>query len=155
MERLEKIGRRTLSDRRKHSAPLVSRYTFTGGRRRTVRRKADRKRYIIKDSYSSELFIAIFIILTLTLADSYFTLKIIHESLGIEANPIMAFYLGYGNTTFILVKFFMTAKSLILLFIFRDFSSIKHYLATIILIYFAIILYQLNMIYKLVPRIFN
>jgi hypothetical protein len=46
-------------DRRRRTTPLISRYTFTGGRRRTVRRITDRGRHLLVDFYSPRLMVAL------------------------------------------------------------------------------------------------
>ena len=50
-------------DRRVKPTPFLSRFTLTGGRRKTVRRQHDRRKHIFVDLYDTRLFLAIFALL--------------------------------------------------------------------------------------------
>jgi hypothetical protein len=66
-------------DRRRRTTPLISRYTFTGGRRRTVRRITDRGRHLLVDFYSPRLMVALLAVLLFNYIDSYMTLTLLQN----------------------------------------------------------------------------
>jgi hypothetical protein len=144
----EEANRRFLSDRRKRPTPFISRYTFIGGRRRTIRRDSERKKYVFVDLYSPYLFLALLFLLILNVSDSYLTLTLIKENVVAEANPIMAFFLQYGHVRFFMAKFLITAIPLFILCICKNFSITKASLVSAIFIYLSIIAYELNILFQ-------
>ncbi|MEW6214764.1 MAG: DUF5658 family protein [Nitrospirota bacterium] len=151
----EKTDRRIVSDRRKRSTPFISRHTFIGGRRKTVRRKADKKKYIFVDLYSTYLLIILLFLIVLNLCDGYFTLILIKENTVIEANPVMAFYLEYGNVSFVMLKFLINIVSLFIFCLCKNFSIARVSLVFAIIIYLSIVIYELNIIYEFYPHFFK
>lgn len=144
----EKNQRRVAHNRRKNPANLLCKYTVIGGRRRSARRKEDRKKYVVLDSYSSRLWIVLLSVLFLCVVDAYLTMLLLDTGIAEEANPIMAFYLGYGPQPFIIMKLLLTATPLFFFCLFKDFTITKISLASSIIIYFSIVLYELAIIYK-------
>jgi hypothetical protein len=142
----EKTDRRIFPDRRKRPTPFISRYTFIGGQRRAVRRKKDLKKDYFVDVYSTKLFVAVLSLLILSLFDSCFTLTLIKENIAIEANPIMASYLNFGDISFLIGKFIITTVSVIILCICKNFPFTKVFLVSAIIIYMAIVMYELSII---------
>jgi len=147
----EKTDIRIVPDRRKRPTPFICRFTFSGGRRKTVRRESDKKKHILVDSYSTYLLITILFLLILNLFDSYFTLTLISGDIAVEANPIMALYLEFDDVSFVALKFLITAVSLFGFCLCRNFSISKVFLAAAIVIYLFIVLYELNIVYKFSP----
>jgi len=149
---VEETVRRVLSDRRKRPTPLMSRYSFLSGRRKTIRRERDKEKHIFVDLYySNRLLITILVFLTLNLIDSYFTLTLIEENIAAEINPIMNFFLGYGITPFIVAKFFITSVPLIILCLCKNCSLTKILLVFALLFYLLIIFHELNLMYQFLP----
>lgn len=148
----ENIDGRIISDRRNRPTPIISRHTFIGGKRNTVRRKADKKKHIFVDLYSTQLFITLLTLLILNLGDCYFTLKLIKENIIVEANPIMAFYLGHGDASFVMSKFLIFTVSLFIFCLCKNFYITKVSLASSIIIYLLNIVYELNIMYKFYPH---
>lgn len=144
----EKIERRHLFDRRKRPTPFISRYTFIGGRRKTIRRCSDRERYNFVDLYSPYLLIMLLILLILNIGDGYLTLVLTNENIAKELNPIMSFYLELGNIPFFAVKFFLTILPLFIFCICNNLSITKASLVIAITIYLSLIIYELNIIFK-------
>lgn len=106
------IERRSGKDRRKRSFNVLRR-PFSTGRRRMLRRKTDRCRLFLFDYYSPKLFIAIVLVLLLSVTDALLTLFLI--SVGAqELNPVMAYFLKFGPNTFLLSKYLMTAVSVVI-----------------------------------------
>ena len=140
---IQDTGRKNLSDRRKCSTPVVSRYTLFGGRRKTIRREKDRKKHLFVDLYSTRLLIAVLLLLCLSCADAYLTLTLIDKGIVSEANPFMAFFLTYGSLYFVVTKFVITAFSLTVLCLFKNVRITRICLPCAITVYILIIIYEL------------
>ena len=147
----EKTDNRIAPDRRKWPTPLISRYSFFGGQRRTVRRESDKERHIFVDQYSTRLFIMILLLLFLNMADAYFSLTLIRDNIAFEANPIMAFFLGYDNLSFFVVKFFITAASLFVFCLCKNIYITRVFLVVAVIIYISIVFYELHIISRHYP----
>lgn len=150
----KETARRTVTDRRKQPTPFISKYTFTGGQRKTIRREKDKKNYFFVDLYSTRLLITLLILLSLNISDSYFTLTLIEKNIAAEINPVMAFFLGYGHTPFSLAKFLITYVPLIILCLCKNSPVARVLIVFVILFYFLIIVYELNLMYQFSP-LFN
>ena len=140
--------RRTISDRRKRPTPFISKHIFFGGRRKTIRREADRGKHIFVDVYSPILFIAFLSVIALALVDACLTVILIQRGIAEEANPIMSFYLGYGIERFVMAKFLLTAVPAVVLCVCKDFPITKVSLVSALFFYFSIILYELNILFR-------
>jgi hypothetical protein len=140
---------RIIPDRRKRPTPFISRYSFIGARRKTIRREQDKKRYVFVDRYSTRLFLILMILSTLSIVDSYFTLTLIKGNLAVEINPIMAFFLDQGNTPFVLFKFLFTTIPLFVLCICKNRPITKVLVICIVSFYLLIIIHELNLMYHI------
>ena len=129
-------------ERRKHPTPIFSRYTFWGGRRKTIREN-DRKKHLFVDLYSTRLLVEVIFLLCLCCLDAYFTLSLIERGNVIEANPIMAYLLWYGIMPFVVIKFIFTALLIAILTIFQNVKIARFGLPFAIKIYIVVILYEL------------
>lgn len=134
---------RLILDRRKGPTPIISRYTFYGGRRKSVRREGEGKTFIYVDLYSTRLLIAVMSLLLLSCLDAYLTLELIGKGHVVEANPLMAFFLDYGPTPFTVVKFVITAVCLIILCLFKNVRVTRICLPFAIKMYLLVIAYEL------------
>jgi hypothetical protein len=143
MEMAIEGNNRVCADRRRDPTPIFSRYTFWGGNRKTIRRGADEKKHLFVDIYSARLFIAVLSLICLSCLDGFLTLLLIEEGSVIEANPIMAYFLGYGAIPFTLFKFNITALALTVMVLFKNVRITKYCLPLIISVYIAIIIYEL------------
>lgn len=139
----DKHSQRTLCDRRKCPTPAFSKYTFYGGKRKTIRRGHDKKTHIFVDIYSTRLLIVILLLLALSCLDAFLTLTLIEKGLVVEANPIMAFFLNYGVLPFSLIKFATTSAALIMLCLFKNVKITRIGLPVAINIYLAVIIYEI------------
>jgi hypothetical protein len=83
---------------------------FFSGRRRHLRRVDDRRKFTLLDHYSPKIFAIIVVILLLSLVDAVMTLVLISHG-AVELNPVMAYLLSKGDTTFLVVKYLLTAVS--------------------------------------------
>lgn len=113
--------KRFSNDRRRNPTPMISRYTFFSGQRKTMRRKHDESSHLFVDHHSTWLFAALMMLLLLSVLDACLTVVLIDRGRAIEANPVMAFYLKHGIVTFTMTKFFMTAFFLTIFCLFQNY----------------------------------
>ena len=104
-------NKRSGLDRRKRKIPQLK-YLLFGGQRKRIRRSEDKQQMIILDNYSPRLLTFVLIILTLSLADGFFTLHVTGHG-AIEANPVMAYFLDLSPWAFMSVKYLLTCLSVI------------------------------------------
>ena len=104
-------NKRSGLDRRKGKIPRLK-YLLFGGQRKMIRRSEDKQQMIILDNYSPRLLTFALIILTLSLADGFFTLHLTDHG-AIEANPVMAYFLDLSPWAFMSVKYLLTSLSVI------------------------------------------
>ncbi|SPF32715.1 conserved membrane hypothetical protein [Syntrophobacter sp. SbD1] len=111
--------RRSRKDRR---ATPTSPFTFRSlvGSRRLYRRKEDSRKFFFVDLYSGSSVILLVSTLVLSLADAFFTLRLVSDNIG-ELNPVMNFFLRLGPFQFIMIKWFMTAFGLTTLLILKNY----------------------------------
>ena len=145
--------RRSGKDRRKQMTSWRRMIFF--GKRENVRRKADREKLVWVDKYSPKLFIAILIVVVLSMTDAVLTLYLIKKGAR-EVNPIMAYCLSHGPSAFILIKYTLTCISVITLLILSNvfIMRLKMYTRTIftyvIGVFSCVVLWELFLIYRYV-----
>ncbi|MDA8241249.1 MAG: DUF5658 family protein [Nitrospiraceae bacterium] len=142
-DRVSMNHKRIIDDRRKQSTPFLSGQTIFGGRRRTIRREADKRKYIFFDSYDLRLFITLLLLLILSVSDAYLTLTLVKTYNATELNPIMAVYLEHGSITFFLEKFLFTSVAVFIFCVFNHFAVARVSLSLAIIIYIGIVYYEL------------
>ena len=146
-----------LCDRRMTPTPAISRYTFFGGRRKKARREYDVSKYLFVDQYSTRLFAAFMMLLSLCFLDAWLTVVLIDKGKAIEINPVMAFYMNHGIVTFTITKFLLTAMFITIFCLcknfyvrsfclvrkeYKNFYIIKMSLLLIIKLYLLIVIYE-------------
>jgi hypothetical protein len=146
---IKEKNKRLLSDRRKCPTPMLSRYTFFGGRRKTIRREKEKKKHLFVDLYSTRLLIAVVSLLILSCLDAYLTLTLIAKGSVVEANPIMAFFLDYGIMPFTIIKFVITSLCLILLCLLKNAYITRICLPIAIKIYLFVVAYEFYLFVKI------
>jgi len=114
------------SDRRKNRR-FFTKYRFINGRRKAVRRDQDRSKVFVPDRFGTPLFILILSISVLSLLDAVFTLYLMGHG-AVELNPVMTYFIEKGPQVFISVKFLITSVAILILLLFKDAVSQKHYL---------------------------
>jgi len=135
MAQLEK-DRRTGRDRRQKPTKPSGRHIFLG-RRRSIRRKADRKTHIYVDLYGHYLLLLLLLIILLSVFDAYFT--IFHVEKGArEINPFMNFLMGYGDIYFFTIKYALTVLGLILLCIYQSLPVARTIIVCILFFYLTV-----------------
>ncbi len=86
------------ADRRTNNKARLK-YLLFNGRRERLRRDEDRGKVFFFDRYNQKLFLAITVILLLSILDALLTLIVIARG-ATELNPVMAYFLEYGALTF-------------------------------------------------------
>jgi len=125
----------------------MSRYTFLG-RRRTIRRKAEREKGGYVDRYSPVLFFFLILILGLNVLDALFTVMIL-DMKGWEANPIVRSVMTLHGNQFWIWKFGIVSTCLVLLCIHSKFKRVEGIIIGISAIYIAVIVYQIFLLLHL------
>jgi len=143
MTTIEETLQRVILDRRTCPTPIISRYTFFGGRRKVIRRTADKRNHIFVDLYSTRLLAAVLGLLCLSCLDAFLTLSLIGQGRVIEANPLMAFLLAYGVLPFSITKFTVTALSLVVLCLFKNVNITRIGLPFAMKVYLVVIIYEI------------
>lgn len=151
--RQDNAERRNLNDRRKEPTPFISMYTFRSGRRRAIRREADKCTYHFLDTYSTRLFIFCISLILLCIADAYCTLHLVNSRIAVEANPVMAFYLQLDNATFIGMKIFLTTAGIFLFCLCYHVPISRIGFSFSLVAYLLLIAYELNLIYRFAPTL--
>lgn len=88
-------NRRAGPDRRRQPTPILSHYTFAGGRRRTIRR-ADEREGAFVDLHGPRILFLSLSILALNVLDAWFTLLFLSHG-GKEMNPFVQRILDLGS----------------------------------------------------------
>lgn len=96
---------------------------------------------------------ALLLLLILTVIDTYFTLALTKEKIAVEANPIMRFYLKHSSTSFIEVKFFISAVSVLIFCLCKNCPITKVSVAVAIIVYLMVTFYELNIIFYFFPHL--
>lgn len=141
---LEEGDRRILKDRRRQPTPGLSRYILFG-RRRRFRRKCDQERGGYIDQYNGGLFIALILIASLNILDSFLTMLVLNDG-GWEVNPIVRSVIESWGEGFWVWKFFLVSFSLILLGLHSNFGHVRTAINALCFIYIAVVLYQIFLI---------
>lgn len=124
MTRFAGFERRSGQDRRERGIPVFKRLYFKG-MRSSVRRDEDRQRVVALDHYHPSLFVGIMAVLCLSLLDALLTLILISQGAR-ELNPVMQYYLSHGPQVFLLVKYGLTAFSVLIIVLLKE-SFITRY----------------------------
>lgn len=117
------LNRRSGKDRRSHNVPKIK-SLFVYRRRRKIRREEDKYKTTYFDQHSTKNFIAIILILFLSIIDALLTLYLIDNGAS-EINPVMAYFLKFGPYTFMGFKYFLTCYSIIIILIFSNYFIVK------------------------------
>ena len=129
---LSEQDRRT-GDRRVRPTPMLSRYSFIGGRRRGKRRGEDDAAMFV-DVYGGRLFMLAVTIIGLNLLDAWFTLLFLAHG-GREVNPFVQQVLDFGPFTFIIFKTVGIGLCVAFLTITKNFRAARIGLITVLVGY--------------------
>ena len=146
-------GRSKAERRIKSSFSLHS--LLFGGRRETIRRHEDKRRFFYTDQYSPSHFIPIVLILFFNVADTILTVVLTNHGAK-EINPFMAYFIEIGPYTFFSVKYSICCLSLLFILMFRNIfiKPIKIYGGSlfnyILGVYIGIVSWNFLMLYRLI-----
>ncbi len=128
-------------DRRKRPTPMISRYTFFGGRRVGARRQGETEGSYV-DVYSPRLVWLLLFFFALTVIDSVSTLVYLGKG-GRELNPIAQMMIDQGNTFFVLGKGLLSGLCLLFVMLHKNFRPARAALAVGFTFYFLLGVYHL------------
>ncbi len=128
-------------------------YLLFNGRRERSRRDEDSGKVFIFDRYNQKFFLAITVILILSVLDAVLTLTVIQRGAK-ELNPVMAYFLEHGTSTFIVAKYILTSVGVLILLIFKNvfLTRLKIYTHSlfpcVIFVFITVIAWELFLIYS-------
>ncbi len=128
-------------DRRTRSTARISRFSFFGGRRKTVRRDEELEGSFV-DLYGALILGLVCWVALMNAADSFFTIYHLQVG-GIELNPVAAALLDTGRFGFVLGKGVLISLALLVLCIHKNFFLARIGLATSVATYTALVGYHL------------
>ena len=140
-------------ERRKRKIPPLK-YLLFGGRRKRVRRKEDENGLIILDTHGPWVFVLAVIILVLSIVDGLLTLNLIGMGAS-ETNPLMAYLVELNPYIYFFTKCFLTAISVIILILFRNYRSkifrvrTSNLMPVVAVFFILVIFYQLHLKFQL------
>jgi hypothetical protein len=146
-----KENRRGIDRRTNNKARL--KYLLFNGRRERSRRDEDSGKAFIFDRYNQKFFLAITAILILSVLDAVLTLIVIQRGAK-ELNPVMAYFLEHGTSTFIVAKYILTSVGVLILLIFKNvfLTRLKIYTHSlfpcVIFVFLTVIAWELFLIYS-------
>lgn len=146
-----KKNRRGIDRRTNNKARL--KYLLFNGRRERSRRDEDSGKAFIFDRYNQKFFLAITAILILSVLDAVLTLIVIQRGAK-ELNPVMAYFLEHGTSTFIVAKYILTSVGVLILLIFKNvfLTRLKIYTHSlfpcVIFVFITVIAWELFLIYS-------
>ena len=128
-------------DRRQRPTPMISRYTFFGGRRRSGRRQGEKENVYV-DVYSPQLVMLLLVFFSLTVIDSVSTLIYLGKG-GRELNPIAQWMIDQGSTFFVVLKGVLSGVCLLFVMLHKNFKPARTALAVGFGFYFLLGVYHL------------
>lgn len=147
MQRFPQFDRRSGKDRRARPTSPFSLSSLRGSRQH-ARRKEDKPIYYLVDRYNVCSILLVVAVLTLSVADAFFTLQLV--SMGArELNPVMDFFLRYGPLPFLWAKYIFTAAGVTALLMLKNYPvfngrmTVKVVLMAIPVMYAVLIVYEL------------
>ena len=138
---------RSDQDRRQNHIPFYK-FLFFKGKRQSLRRIEDSKRITVLDQYHPNLFICVLIVLGLSLMDAFLTLALLKKG-AVELNPVMRYYISLGPGIFVMVKYGLTALSLILMVILNAIISKRYRLVSLLMFPFCALVFGAVIIWEL------
>lgn len=148
-EAYERFDRRQRPERR--SLSLRSLFcSIYKGQRRINQRSEDKTMPSYIDVYDVTLFSVVMLIISLCIADAYFTLIILSKG-GSELNPFMDSLLAISPKAFFFGKYIMTSSGLFIAVMHINFPVFKFFsmrftLHFLTCVYFALIIYEVSLL---------
>lgn len=146
---------RSNHDRRQKHIPFYKLFLFKG-KRSTLRRSEDCKQITLVDQYHPNLLIYTLIVVGLSLLDAALTLTLLSKG-AVELNPVMRYYLSLGPRTFVIVKYGLTAFSLMIMVVLHTIISVRYRIfasimfPSCILLFGSVIIWEIYLLTKVSP----
>ncbi len=131
MKNISKKDRRSGLERRQDHIPFFK-FLFSSGKRKKLRRTEDSRKITVFDVYHPNLLFSILTVLVLSLLDATLTLILIERG-AVELNPVMKYYLTLGPTTFVMVKYGITALALLIILLIHAIISTRYRIGALML----------------------
>lgn len=128
-------------DRRRQPTPMISRFSFLGGRRQSGRRSGESENVYV-DVYSPRLVLLLLLFFSLTVVDSVSTLSYLGKG-GRELNPIAQWLIDQGGVFFVLAKGVLSGLCLLFVMLHKTFKPARVALGIGFAFYFALAGYHL------------
>jgi hypothetical protein len=133
-----------LVERRKRPTPMLSRYTFFGGRRSAFRTTGEsRDAYV--DVYDRRFVALVLVFFALTIFDAIATVYYIDHAHGTEWNPIADWMLRQGRPFFVLAKGVPTGLLLLFVMVHKNFRYGRIALSIGFGFYFLLAIYHVTL----------
>lgn len=110
-------------DRRQRPTPILSRWSFLGGRRRTARRDGEDENSFV-DVYEWWIVCLLMVFFGLTIFDSVATLVYLGKG-GRELNPIAQWMIDQGASFFVVVKGVLSGLCLMFVLLHKNFKAAR------------------------------
>ena len=123
-------------DRRNRPTPMISRYTFFGGRRTRGRRDGEAENAYV-DVYSPLLVGLLLFFFALTVIDSVSTLVYLGKG-GRELNPVAQWMIDQSSMFFVLAKGILSGLCLLFVMLHKNFKPARVALGVGFAFYFAL-----------------
>lgn len=136
---------RTSNDRRRRPTSLFSRYTWFGGRRRSVRRKTDPGAVYV-DQIGTDVALLLLMTFFFHCLDAIFTLGHIANG-GKELNPLMDYLLRIGPNAFVAGKLSLAGFGICFLGVHKNFPMVRAGISLLFLLYAGLIGYHFLLIW--------
>jgi len=120
---------------------------------KTFRQSKGRIAYNYADLYGPDELLILLLILILSVVDAFLTLELVDSGMT-EMNSVMDYYLRLGPLPFVLVKYLLTAVSLVLLLthknypIFHGWISVKAIMILLAIMYCGLVTYELRLFHR-------
>jgi len=131
-------------ERRRRPTPMLSRYSFVGGRRRQFLSSEDSQDAYV-DVYDRKLATLVLVFFALTIFDAVATVYYVDHAKGSEANPIAEWMLRKGRPWFVLAKGIPTALLILFVMIHKNFRYGRLALAIGFGFYFLLGIYHVTL----------
>ncbi len=128
-------------DRRRRPTPMLSWYSFFGGRRRAGRREGEIENVFV-DVYSLSLCLLLLFFFALTVVDSVSTLVYLGKG-GRELNPVAQWMIDQGPAFFVLCKGVLSGLCLLFVMMHKTFRTARLALGLGFVFYFLLGVYHL------------
>lgn len=130
------------ADRRRRPTPILSRWSFLGGRRSTGGRRPGEDLRAFVDLYPPRDAALLIAFLCLNLLDAHFTLIYLQRG-GEEANPVAVRLLGLGMGAFVFLKGLGISAGAVFFCLLRNWRNARRGVLLVLVFYQLLFVYHL------------